>query len=86
VLDSSAQQQPIRTGLVRLRVYPVDADISFDGRDVGRGVVLDEPIPAGRRRLRVRASGYVDFDTTVTIVAGETTQLPRIGLLPRMTP
>jgi hypothetical protein len=67
-------------------VYPVDADISFDGRHVGRGVVLDEPIPAGRRRLHVGASGYVDFDTTVTVVAGQTTQLPRIGLMPRVTP
>ena len=86
VPDSASPPSPVRTGLVRLRVYPVDADISFDGRDVGRGVVLDEPIPAGRRRLRVRASGYVDFDTTVTIVAGETTQLPRIGLLARVTP
>jgi predicted Ser/Thr protein kinase len=75
-----------RTGLVRLRVYPVDADISFDGRHVGRGVVLDEAIAAGKRRLRVRAAGYVDFDTTVTITAGETTQLPRIGLLPRVAP
>lgn len=74
---------PLRTGLVRLRVFPVDADISFDGREVGRGVVLDEAIPAGKRRLRVRASGYVDFDTTVTIAAGETTQLSRIDLRPR---
>ena len=84
--DSVAQQTSARKGLVRLRVYPVDADIVFDGRNVGRGVVLDEPIPAGRRHLRVKASGYVDFDTTVTIIAGETTQLPRIGLLPRTTP
>ena len=80
----SSSAAPVRTGLVRLRVYPVDASISFDGREVGRGVVLDEPIPAGKRRLRVRASGYVDVDTTVTIIAGETIQLPRIGLLSRM--
>jgi serine/threonine protein kinase len=80
----SAPSGPVRTGLVRLRVYPVDADISFDGRDVGQGVILDEAIPAGRRRLHVRASGYVDFDTTVTIVPDETTQLPRIDLMPRV--
>jgi hypothetical protein len=81
-VDSGATQ-PVRTGLVRLRVFPVDADISFDGRDVGRGVVLDEAVPAGKRRLRVRAAGYVDYDTTVTIVPGETTQLPRVDLRPR---
>jgi serine/threonine protein kinase len=73
-----------RTGLVRIRAYPVDADISLDGRDLGRGVVLDAEVPAGHRRLRVRAAGYMDFDSTVTIVAGETTQLPRIDLLPRV--
>ena len=72
-----------RTGLVRIRAYPVDAAISLDGRDLGRGVVLDAAAPAGRRRLRVRAAGYVDFDSTVTIIAGETTQLPRIDLHPR---
>jgi hypothetical protein len=72
-----------RTGLVRIRAYPVDATISLDGRDLGRGVVLDAVVPAGRRRLRVHAAGYVDFDSTVTIVADETTQLPRIDLRPR---
>jgi serine/threonine protein kinase len=79
-----AEPGVVRMGLVRVRAYPVDADISFDGRDLGRGVVLDAEVPAGPRRLRVRAAGYVDFDSTVTIVAGETTQLPRIDLLPRV--
>jgi serine/threonine protein kinase len=78
--SAAAKPAPVRTGLVRLRVFPVDADISFDGKDVGRGVVLDEAIPAGRRRLRVRAAGYVDFDSVVTIAADGTTQLPRIQL------
>ena len=79
----AASQAPVRTGLVRIRAFPVDAVISFDGRDVGQGVVLDEAVPSGRRRLRVRAAGYVDYDTVVTIAPGETTQLPRVSLLPR---
>ncbi|HEX2718563.1 MAG TPA: protein kinase [Gemmatimonadaceae bacterium] len=67
-------------GLVRLRAYPVDAEISVGGQILGRGVVLDASVPAGRHRLTVRAPGYVSFDTTITILPGETTQLRRIEL------
>jgi hypothetical protein len=68
--------------MIRARAYPVDAEITVDGQSLGRGVVLDSPIPAGRRRVRVRAPGYADFDTTIVIVAGQTTQLPRVTLQP----
>ncbi len=73
------------SGLLRARAYPVDADIAVDGLSLGRGIVLDAAIRAGRRRLRVRAPGYADFDTTIVIVAGETTQLRRITLRARET-
>lgn len=77
-----AAAAPIATGLIRARAYPVDAEITVDGQTLGRGIVLDAVVPAGRRRLRVRAPGYVEFDTTIVITPGETKQLPRIMLQP----
>ncbi|HWE41313.1 MAG TPA: PEGA domain-containing protein, partial [Gemmatimonadaceae bacterium] len=78
---------PAPPGLIRARAYPVDAEIFIDGASLGRGVVLDARVPSGRRRLHVRAPGYADFDSTVVIVAGQTTQLPRINLRPtELTP
>ena len=74
---------PAASGLLRARAYPVDADIAVDGLSLGRGVVLDAAIRAGRRRVRVRAPGYADFDTTILVLAGETTQLPRVTLRAR---
>ncbi|MDQ6886884.1 MAG: protein kinase [Gemmatimonadota bacterium] len=71
-----------RFGLVRIRAYPTDAQIFVDDRIRGVGVVLDASVPVGDRRLRVRAPGYQTFDTTFTVVAGETTQLSRITLSP----
>jgi serine/threonine protein kinase len=69
-------------GLLRARAYPVDAELFVDGQSLGRGVVLDAPVPGGRRRLRVTAPGYADFDTTITVASGRTIQLPRITLRP----
>jgi hypothetical protein len=68
------------TGKLRVRVYPTDAEILVDGRSLGRGVVVDSGLPAGARQLRIRAAGYVTFDTTLIIRAGETAQLGRISL------
>ena len=69
-------------GLLRVRAYPVDAELFVDGQSLGRGVVLDAPVPGGRRKLRVSAPGYSDFDTTITVASGRTTQLPKITLRP----
>jgi tRNA A-37 threonylcarbamoyl transferase component Bud32 len=74
---------PAAPGLIRARAYPVDAEIFVDGQSLGRGVVLDARVPAGRRRLRVRAPGYADFDTIIVVAAGETSQIPRITLKPK---
>ena len=70
------------SGKVRIRAYPPDADILVDGRSLGRGVVLDSLVPAGTRRLRVSAPGYVTLDTNVTVRAGETTQIGIVRLAP----
>lgn len=86
--DSAAAVAPVAAapaapGLIRARAYPVDAEILVDGESLGRGVVLDARVPAGRRRLRVRAAGYADFDTTIVVASGETSQIPRINLKPK---
>jgi len=67
-------------GRVRLRTEPADALIYIDGRQVGVGTVFDVEVPAGTRRLRVTASGSAPFDTTVNVVAGNTTRLGLITL------
>jgi hypothetical protein len=71
-----------RTGRLRIRVDPVDAEIRVDGRVAGHGVVIDLELPAGPRRLHAAAPGYVSFDTTFVVNAGETAQLPRVTLRP----
>jgi serine/threonine protein kinase len=73
---------PARPGMIRARAYPVDAEIIVDGQSLGKGVVLDAQVPSGRRKLRVRAPGYADFDSTIVVVAGGTTQVPKITLRP----
>jgi hypothetical protein len=67
-------------GKLRVRTYPADAEIFIDEAAVGRGLVIDAEVPAGERRLRVAAPGYVTLDTTFTVVAGETAQLGRLTL------
>jgi len=67
-------------GRVRLRTEPPDAVIYIDDRQVGVGTVFDIEVPSGMRRLRIKASGSVTFDTTVRISAGNTTRLGLITL------
>jgi predicted Ser/Thr protein kinase len=78
----AAAAGPVDTtpGKVRVRTLPGDAVIYVDGRMIGTGVVIDAPIPPGRRTLRVTAQGYQDFDTLLTVVPGETTILPIVTL------
>lgn len=70
----------IATGKLRVLTSPSDAEILIDARVRGAGGVLDLPVNAGRRRLVVRARGYVSFDTTLTVVADSTLSLGRITL------
>jgi hypothetical protein len=69
-----------RTGTLQLRVQPSAAQIVLDGRPAGRGGVLNAPVAAGARHLHITASGYADFDSTLVIAAGTTTQLADITL------
>jgi len=42
--------------------------------------VVDLRIPMGARRLRVQASGYQSWDTTIVVEAGVTHTLGRVTL------
>jgi serine/threonine-protein kinase len=79
-VPAPARPRPPVTGLLRLLTTPSDAEILVDGRARGTGAVLDLPLATGRRRLEIRARGYVTFDTTITIVADSTISLGRITL------
>lgn len=72
--------QPPSMGRVRLRAEPPDAVIFIDGQQVGIGTVFDIKVPAGVRRLRIRAPGSITFDTTFQVTAGNTTRLGLIAL------
>jgi len=72
--------QPSRRGLVRLRTEPADAVIYIDDRQAGVGTLFDVEVPAGRRRLRIRAPGSVTLDTTFMVPPGGTTRLGLIAL------
>lgn len=86
---SAATSTPVRPaesltapGRLRVRVYPSDASIEVDGRLLGHGVVLDSTLASGARRMRFAAPGYLPLDTVVQVVAGETSQLGTLRLVP----
>jgi len=67
-------------GRLRLLTSPTDAEIFIDGVKVGEGSVVDRAVATGNRRLRVVATGYETFDTTIVIQRGVTLNLGRIAL------
>jgi hypothetical protein len=71
---------PGATGTLRAHVEPATATITLDGRPAGRGGALDTGVAPGLRHLHITAGGYVDFDTTVAVAAGQSVQLPAIAL------
>jgi serine/threonine protein kinase len=79
---AAATVAPVDTtpGKMRIRVLPLDAVLYLDGRELGTGVVIDAPIPPGRRALRVVGQGYQEFDTVLTVVPGQTINLGTITL------
>jgi hypothetical protein len=68
---------------LRILTIPASAEIRLDGDSVGTGAVFDHVLSPGSRRIVARASGYADFDTTVTVVAGDLVNLGRVFLRPR---
>ena len=72
--------QPEGTGLLRVRTEPATAQILLDGRKIAVGVAFDIEVPAGVRRLRISAPGFVTFDTTITVRVGEPANLGTVTL------
>jgi serine/threonine protein kinase len=68
-------------GLLRVSTDPANAQIYVDGRLVGEGGVVDEPIAAGRRIIRIQASGYVVWSRAVTVESGQPVRLGRVTLV-----
>ncbi len=71
---------PAGSGLIRVRTVPPNAQIFVDGRKIGDGSAVDVELPAGLRRLRITAPGYVTFDTTINVEPGGTVRLRTITL------
>ena len=67
-------------GKLRMLTIPPIAEILVDGRRVGVGSAVDLRVPAGTRRLRVQATGYEPWDTTIVVQAGVTHRLGRVSL------
>ena len=75
-----ARPTPVATGKLRMLTSPPSAEILVDGRRVGVGSVVDLRVPVGPRRLRVQATGYEPWDTTIVVQAGATHKLGRVTL------
>jgi predicted Ser/Thr protein kinase len=67
-------------GKLRIATVPTTAEILVDGRRVGIGAVIDAPLAAGPRRVRVRATGYVTYDTVIDVRPGALVNLRRVAL------
>ena len=79
----TVQTVAARPGALRVLTSPPDAQILVDGAPVGTlGSAFDVAIAAGRRRLQVRAAGYVTFDSTIDVRSGALVNLRRIELAP----
>ena len=74
---------PPPPGSLRVLANPANAQILVDGRVIGTGSAVDERLAAGTRRITLRATGYVSFDTTVTVRSGALVNLGRVVLRPR---
>jgi Protein kinase domain/PEGA domain len=80
VVQNMARRLPRPPGRVRLRTEPADAVIYIDDRQVGIGTAFDVDVPAGTRRLRIKAPGSATFDTTFHVSSGNTIRLGLITL------
>lgn len=70
-----------KTGQLLLYAVPSTAEITVDDELSGSGGFVDSEVTAGRRHLRIAASGYVTLDTFVTVRPGSTLNLGRLALV-----
>ena len=80
VAAAPARPATVATGKLRILTNPPSAEILLDGRRVGVGSVVDLRVPVRPRRLRVQATGYQSWDTTLVVQAGVTHTLGRVTL------
>jgi len=73
---------PTPPGFLRILTNPTSAEILIDGRVVAVGSAVDLKFAAGQRRIRVRATGYDTFDTSLTVRPGALVNLRRVVLQP----
>jgi serine/threonine-protein kinase len=74
--------EPSAAANLRIVTIPATAEIFVDGQKVGTGDAFDHGLATGQRRIVARATGYVDFDTTITVVAGVPVTLGTVTLRP----
>jgi serine/threonine protein kinase len=72
----------VGTGKLRLLTDPRDAVIYVDGDSVGQGSIFDYVVPAGERRIEVRANGYESYVRTVSVARGGTNNVGSVTLRP----
>ena len=67
------------TGRLKVDAKPTRAGLFIDGEYIGparnHGTVRRYTLPAGTHELTLRDSGHMDLTQTITITAGETTEL-----------
>jgi hypothetical protein len=70
-----------KTGQLLLFAVPSTSEITVDDELSGSGGFVDSEVTAGRRHIRIAASGYVTLDTFVTVRPGSTLNLGRLALV-----
>ncbi|MFC6591131.1 DUF4384 domain-containing protein [Deinococcus lacus] len=87
VYFDAVAQTPVRTGSLFVGTNVAGASVILNGKTLGSANVTYRDIAPGTYPIKVRASGYADFASTVTIKSGYTTNLPvDFGLRPAPAP
>lgn len=75
-VDAVIAELTPQVSLVRLEVFPDGAEVSVDGRSLGRAPFEDRvAIDPGERRLEVRAEGHVAITRELRLVPGDSTSV-----------
>jgi NADH:ubiquinone oxidoreductase subunit 3 (subunit A) len=72
----ATRDAPVPAGAGRLEVaVDVAAQVLVDGTRLGAGTRVGGPLGAGTHRVRVEAEGYLPYESTVAVEAGQRTRL-----------
>ena len=72
VVEKAATAQPVAPAvptmiLLSLKTTPPGAEVSIDGYHFGQSPIVDAPVRAGNRTLKVERSGYGTFERTLEL-------------------